>query len=426
MLQFINDFNQGIFILLTVIYLYQFYYLWVSLSSRRRKNLLPAPAAKNHKYAAIIAARNEGTVIGELIRSLKDQNYPQHLLDIFVIADNCTDDTAQKAREAGAIVYQRQNQSLVGKGYALDELFRKIRAYHRQAGYEAFFIFDADNLVDRNFVREMNRLYDHGYLAATCYRNSKNYDTNWITAGYSLWFLREARFLNAPRMMLGNSCAVSGTGFMVASSLLSQGWKWHLLTEDIQFSVECALKGVTIGYCETAVIYDEQPTTFRQSWQQRLRWSKGFYQVTRHYGLSLLEAATEGSKKSFSCYDMLMTIAPATLVTVLGITINLLLLISALVEPSFITARLIRATGRAILFAVINIYLALMLFGTATLITEWKRIRASVVRKVCFLFTFPIFIFTYIPISLVALVRKVQWTPIHHTVLKNINEIRDF
>ena len=424
MLQFVNDFNQGIFILLTVIYLYQLYYLFVSLTARRRKNPLPAKAQKNHKYAAIIAARNESAVIGELIRSLRGQNYPQELLDIFVIADNCTDDTAAVSRQAGAIVYERQNKSLVGKGYALDELFRKIHAYHHDAGYEAFFIFDADNLVDENFVREMNRLYDCGYKAATCYRNSKNYGANWITAGYSLWSLREARFLNAPRMLLGNSCAVSGTGFMVAASLLNQGWQWHLLTEDIQFSVECALKGETIGYCDTAIIYDEQPTTFGQSWHQRLRWSKGFYQVTRHYGGALLQAVVAGGKKAFSCYDMLMTIAPATLVTVLGILINAFLLISALIEPSFITARLVRATGRAIVFAVVNIYLALMLFGTATLITEWKKIRASAFRKVVFLFTFPMFIFTYIPISLVALVRKVQWTPIHHTVLKSLNEVR--
>lgn len=140
MLQFVNDFNQGIFILLTVIYLYQLYYLFVSLTARRRKNPLPAKAQKNHKYAAIIAARNESAVIGELIRSLRGQNYPQELLDIFVIADNCTDDTAAVSRQAGAIVYERQNKSLVGKGYALDELFRKIHAYHHDAGYEAFFI----------------------------------------------------------------------------------------------------------------------------------------------------------------------------------------------------------------------------------------------------------------------------------------------
>ena len=100
-------------------------------------------------------------------------------------------------------------------------------------------MFDADNLVDPQFVREMNKMFDTGeYAALTSYRNSKNFCDNWISAGYALWFLREARYLNRPRTQLGVNCAVSGTGFPVAADVIREdgGWPYHLLTEDIEFS----------------------------------------------------------------------------------------------------------------------------------------------------------------------------------------------
>ena len=425
MLELISYFNFVLALTISAAYFYQLVYLMYGLFSLRKPWIFVAQ--KQHRYAVMISARNEEEVIGELIGSLTAQNYPRELLDIYVVADNCTDDTAGAARRAGATVYERFDTVNKGKGYALGYLLHELKADIGESGYDGFFVFDADNIIDPNFVNEMNKVFDTGdYQALTSYRNSKNFADNWISAGYGLWFMREARFLNFPRMLIGTNCAISGTGFLISAEVVHQngGWPYHLLTEDIEFSANCALKGQRIGYCETAVLYDEQPVTFKQSWDQRLRWSKGFYQVDFKYGLSLLKGCFTHKTSKFSCYDMLMTIAPATLVTVLGILINAFLLISALIEPSFITARLVRATGRAIVFAVVNIYLALMLFGTATLITEWKKIRASAFRKVVFLFTFPIFIFTYIPISLVALVRKVQWTPIHHTVLKSLNEVR--
>lgn len=90
--------------------------------------------------------------------------------------------------------------------------------------------------------------------------------------------------------MLGTNCAISGTGFLLSSKVVQKygGWKFHLLTEDIEFSIVNAIEGERIGYCGKAILYDEQPTTFRQSWTQRLRWSKGFYQVIWKYGTSLI------------------------------------------------------------------------------------------------------------------------------------------
>lgn len=115
----------------------------------------------------------------------------------------------------------------------------------------------------------MNKVFSNGYRIITSYRNSKNFGSNWISSGYSLWFLREAKFLNNARMQLGTSCAISGTGFLISADIIRKngGWIHHLLTEDIEFTVDSVIHGETIGYCANAILYDEQPTLFRQSLQ---------------------------------------------------------------------------------------------------------------------------------------------------------------
>lgn len=210
----------------------------------------------------MIAARNEAAVIGNLIDSLKRQTYPAERIAIYVVADNCTDRTADVAHEHGAKVVRRFDRNRIGKGFALHYLLRRIKKQ-----YDAYLVFDADNVVDPNYIREINKAFSDGYDIVTSYRNSKNYGDNWISAGYGLWFLREAQYLNRPRALLGASCGVSGTGFLFSRRILEQcgGRNFFLLTEDIEFTAHNIIGGEKIGYCPTAVFYDEQPTGFRPS-----------------------------------------------------------------------------------------------------------------------------------------------------------------
>ena len=409
------DINTVIVVLLTMAYFFQIIYTGVGLFSRRKPE--PAPAKMN-KFAALICARNEAMVIAELVDSLKKQNYPAEMLDVYVLADNCTDDTAARAAEAGAIVLERQNRQQVGKGYALDFLLKRIMGTHRKNPYDGYFIFDADNIVDPAFTAEMNKTFNRGYDAVTCYRNSKNFGANWISAGYSIWFLREARFLNYPRMRLGSGCAVSGTGFLVSHKIIEQngGWPFHLLTEDIQFSVQCAIAGHKIGYCDGAMIYDEQPTSFRQSWLQRLRWSKGFYQVNAQYLPSLIKGTlkhkTYGTR--MTCYDLMMTIIPCTLLTVAVLFLNVFVCVSLLTLPHAVTHLMLHTALRYIGFAALNFYVGMLSYGMLTVASEWRRIPASAWQKIKYIWAFPLFIATYVPITLMALWGRVEWTHIQH------------
>ena len=420
MLEFVTYFNFLLALTISAAYFYQLVYLMYGIISLKKPWIFIA--GQEHRYAVMISARNEEEVIGELIASLKAQNYPKDKLDIYVVADNCTDRTADAAREAGAIVYERFDQVHKGKGFALGYLLHELRADVGESGYDGFFVFDADNIVDENFVAEMNKVFDTGdYAALTSYRNSKNFADNWISAGYGLWFMRETRFLNFPRMLLGTNCAISGTGFLISAGVVKEngGWPYHLLTEDIEFSANCALKGQRIGYCETAILYDEQPTTFRQSWDQRLRWSKGFYQVDFKYGLDLVKGCFTNRANKFSCYDMLMTVAPGMLLTLMMIAMNLILLVTAFTEPDYIARRVFHEATGALLSAGVMFYISLFTFGLATTITEWRKIRAAAWQKILYTFTFPLFQFTYVPIALVALVSKVEWRPIKHTAMSS-------
>ena len=408
-------FNAVISILFTLCYAYQFFYLFVGLLKGEQK----FKAVREHKFAAVISARNERDVIGQLISSIKSQNYPKDKLDVFVIADNCTDDTAQVAREAGAIVYERFNKVQVGKGYALDWLFKIIVRDHKDAGYEGYMIFDADNILDVNYVSEMNKVFDNGYDILTSYRNSKNFDSNWISAAYSLWFLREARYLNNSRMQLGTSCAISGTGFLVGANVIEEngGWIHHLLTEDIEFTCDSVSKGMKIGYASKAVLYDEQPTKFSQSYTQRLRWAKGFYQVFANYGGKLLKGVLKGS---FSCLDMFMTVMPAMLLTLLSVLINVVAIPVAIATDAPETAILVQA----LIQTLVNFYGLFFILGLLTAITEWDQIHCVWYKKVLYLFTFPVFMLSYVPIAIIALFKKVEWKPIKHSVVRTLDEVR--
>ena len=412
--------NTTVFLAFTLCYGYQLVYVvvvWLKKPPKRE-------ARAFHRFAVLVPARNESAVIADLLHSIRLQDYPAELVDTFVVADNCSDDTAEVARRNGAIVLERFNEALVGKGYALDYGYQAICENYADRGYEAFLVLDADNVLDAGYLRAMNASLDNGELVATSYRNSKNYATNWITAGYATWFLRESRFLNQARLALGTSCAVSGTGFFVAAEVLerSGGWDWHLLTEDIEFSAASIASGLRISYCPDAVLYDEQPETFRDSWNQRFRWAKGFYQVLGSYAVPLARGlAANPPGMRFACYDMLMTVAPAMLLTVFVVAVNFL--VAALGLLGVVSAReAVEAALFAVGFALGLYLLSMFLFGVLSTVSEWRNIRAGALRKLWGMLTFPLFMATYIPIALAALVGKAEWKPIRHSVTVSVSE----
>lgn len=224
-LEFLQHAARWLGILFILCYAYQFLYIPVALAPKKKKTV----QAPLRRYAILISARNEESVIAQLLDSISQQDYPADLIVPFVVADNCTDATARVARDAGAVVYERFNKQQVGKGYALNYLIQQIRDAWGDEYFDGYFVFDADNLLQPDYISQMNNVFGDPYQIVTSYRNSKNFGDNWISAGYALWFLREAAFLNAPRFRLGISCMVSGTGFLFSREIMLRygGWPFH-------------------------------------------------------------------------------------------------------------------------------------------------------------------------------------------------------
>ena len=415
-------FNSILGLVFGVCFFYQVIFFFIGLLKGEVK--LPR-AKKLHRYAIFIAAHNEEPVIANLVKSIKDQDYPSELIDVFVVADACTDNTAEEARRAGAIVYERNDLARKGKSWVMDYGFSRILEEYPNT-YEGYFIFDADNLLSRDYVRIMNDAFDQGYLAVTSYRNSKNFGSSWISSAYATWFLREARYLNNPRMICGTSCAVSGSGYLVSAKIVEamHGWDFHTLTEDIQFSTFCAVQGVQIGYAP-AEFYDEQPLTLSASVKQRMRWTKGFYQVFFTYGRHLLKAMTRFRR--FAAYDLLMTIAPGMLLTLISVLANGTFLVVGSLSHGFLaTDRELEMCIGSLIFTLGYMYITFFLMGLTTTISEFKHIHCPQKwRIVTNLFTFPLFMFTYIPLAVAALFLKVDWVPTPHDVSVTLDQVLD-
>ena len=375
-------------------------------------------AKKQCRYAALIAARNEEKVIGHLVDSIRAQDYPSELVDIYVVADNCDDRTAEIAEEKGAKVFVRKNRRRIGKGYAIEFLLEKIRETVGVGKYDGFFVFDADNLLDKNYIKEMNRVFSNGNKIVTCYRNTKNFGDNWVTGGYGIYFLRESEHLNSTRDYINASCFVSGTGYLFAAELLGgdMSWKWFCLTEDLEFSADMITSGNRVAYCGSAVIYDEQPRGFKASLVQRRRWIKGYFQVLKKHGKKLLDGLFK--KKLFACFDMLMNMAPLFL-TVFSLIFNIaMLLIGIISDPAHMWVAIVSfSTGIG------GSYLILLVLGLFAVFTEHKNIKAKKSKIILYTFTFPLFIFSFCISVVMAVFGKVVWVPVKHSDSVSIDDM---
>ena len=304
-----------------IIVIYWLYQLIISACALIQFKEKPIIKDKKHKFMMILPAHNEENVIGNLVESLQHLDYPKDLYDIYVIADNCTDNTAKIAKDMGAIVLERFDEKKKTKGFALQWfLNQKIK---ENADYDAFCVFDADNLVDKNFLNAMNKKLCQGEEIVQGYRDIKNPDDSWISAGYALFYWTMNRFYHLARYNLGLSPLINGTGFMVDFNLIKPtGWDTITLTEDIEFSLKNISKGRKLGWATDAIVYDEQPTEFKQSWSQRSRWTVGHLQCMKYYTKDLAEGVVE--YRTLMNFDGLLYLMgmPMMIVTMLLLVIN--------------------------------------------------------------------------------------------------------
>ena len=401
--------QQAMVWILTIYWLYQ---LIVSLCSLVKLKDKPLIEEKNHKFMAILPAHNEEKVIGNLIESLKNQDYDKDLLDIYVIADNCTDNTAKIARECGAIVYERFDNTKKTKGYALN-WFLQQKAKEK-AEYDAFFVFDADNIVDKNFTKNMNKKLCQGEEVVQGYRDIKNPTDSWVTAGYALFYWTMHRFYHLARYNVGLSPLLNGTGFMVKYDLLKdKGWDTVTLTEDIEFSLKRIIKGKRLGWATDAIVYDEQPIDFKSSWSQRSRWTVGHIQCMKLYTKDLAKAVKEN--KTAMNFDGLLYIVGSIPMFVASILILLSNFVIFLADSMTVFELILN-----ILRYVLPTFFLPVLTALLTMYLEKKPIKPMLK----WIMYYPIFIGSWLLINFKCLFKRdLEWEKIEHVRDIKIKEI---
>lgn len=260
-----------------IVILFLLYYYYISVGGwRKREEVKDYTPTK--RFALVTAAHNEEAVIRYHLESLKSLNYPAEMFDIYVIADNCTDNTASIARQEGVTVCERFSPQR-GKGYALEWMFAKLFAMEDQQ-YDAVCIFDADNVVSSNFLLEMNSKLKQGYRSIQGYLDTKNPTDSWVSACYATAYWSMNRMWQLARYNRNLSSALGGTGVCLDYNLLKEyGWGATCLTEDLEFTMKLLLNGIKTSWAHEAKVYDEKPVYFSQTWRQRTRWLSGHWDV---------------------------------------------------------------------------------------------------------------------------------------------------
>ena len=401
--------REALLWIITIFWLYQ---IMVSLCSLVKIKEKPLKVNKNHKFMAIVPAHNEEAVVGNLIESLKNQNYDKELYDIYVIADNCTDNTAKIAKEAGAIVYERFDETKKTKGYALDWFLQQ--KIDENADYDAFLVFDADNIVDPNFIKAMNKKLCQGEDVVQGYRDIKNPTDSWISAGYAIFYWTMHRFYHLARYNLGLSPLLNGTGFMVKFDIIKpNGWDTETLTEDIEFSLKRIVKGKRLGWATDAIVYDEQPVGFKQSWSQRSRWTVGHIQCIQKYTKQLAIATKEN--KTMMNFDGLLYIVgsiPMFILTLILLATNFVMYAGEGITQADLIINILRYLIPTFIFPIAT--------GVLIMILDKRPIRPMLKG----LLYYPLFLGSWILINLKCLFkRNLTWEKINHVRNIKISEV---
>ncbi len=390
--------------------IFSLYYLVMCLFFRKKT----APRihySPQCKFACLIAARNEETVIGNLIKSLREQNYPPELIEIYVIPNNCTDNTEQAALAAGAEIISPKGV-VRSKGDALHYAVRKLLP---RDDIDCFMIFDADNIADINYMKAMNDAFMSGIQVAKSRIESKNPYDSWVSGCYGLYYNIFNNFFNESRSRLGLSPKLIGTGLGIKREVLFKmgGWNTVTIAEDTEFNADCVIEGYKVGWVPDAITYDETPDSFKVSLKQRRRWIGGIMDVAKE---SLPDIFYGGlsSHRVIQLFDMAMILIMPYVQTIS--LLPAILILASAVYGGFLGTALLFIGGGLLLSC-----LGVAAFGLLLAVISPYETR-SMIKSVLM---FPVFTLSWMPLCFMALFAGGgSWEQIRHKraiALKDLN-----
>ena len=399
------------YIMFFITFLYGSYFVITGfIGLIKKRNINDKITNKNNNFAILIAARNEENTIGNLLESLALLDYPKDKYKVYVIPNNCNDNTKDVAIKHGANIIDC-NIDVKTKADVLRLAFKELR----NENIDAYVIFDADNVVNKNFLLYMNNSLNNGYKVAQGFRDAKNPYDNWLSGSYMIFYLFQNVFFNHSRRTLNSSASINGTGFMIKKDLIdSKGFNTKTLTEDVEFTGICAYNKEKIDFVENAITYDEFPVSFNASWRQRKRWTAGTLECMKLYSFKLFKDFIKN--KNISSLDIsLVYLAP--IIQVIGFLNTLLLLLFKYlgIELSDIFSYFY-ASGIICFLITYIIGIILEVFIIKYKNKPLKKLYSGIIL-------FSLFIFTWIPINISCIIKKhTKWEEIKHERNVKISE----
>lgn len=366
--------------------------------------LKPKKYNNKKRYCILIPARYESKVINNLLLSITKQTTKINPKDIYIIVESIKDKTVDIAKQYNMNIILRENLSLKRKGYALNDAVTYI--LKKQIHYDAYFIFDADNILDKDFIKNMEKSINEGYDIAIGYRNTKNSNTL-VSASSALTFSMINTMLNERKNKYHNNLTISGTGYYIKGSIIEEwnSFPFHSLTEDYELTLYAILNNLTTTYNKKAIFYDEQPDNFNVSLKQRTRWVKGYFEVRKKYINKISKSETKNDPNFASKVNAFLGVTPY-----IYIIIGLLIILVNILITKGITTFLCYLTIFLLL-----IYTVLSIFTIIMLKKEKNSLNISKSMKIKVIFYNPIFMFSYIICLLRTIfIKDIKWDKIDH------------
>ena len=366
--------------------------------------LKPKKYNNKKRYCILIPARYESKVINNLLLSITKQTTKINPKDIYIIVESIKDKTVDIAKQYNMNIILRENLSLKRKGYALNDAVTYI--LKKQIHYDAYFIFDADNILDKDFIKNMEKSINEGYDIGIGYRNTKNSNTL-VSASSALTFSMINTMLNERKNKYHNNLTISGTGYYIKGSIIEEwnSFPFHSLTEDYELTLYAILHNLTTTYNKKAIFYDEQPDNFNVSLKQRTRWVKGYFEARKKYINKISKSETKNDPNFASKVNAFLGVTPY-----IYIIIGLLIILFNILITKGITTFLCYLTIFLLL-----IYTVLVLFTIIMLKKEKNSLNISKSMKIKVIFYNPIFMFSYIICLLRTIfIKDIKWDKIDH------------
>jgi cellulose synthase/poly-beta-1,6-N-acetylglucosamine synthase-like glycosyltransferase len=317
-----------------------YYLFWMTVRLCGFDGSCPADESPSLRFAVVIPAHNEEGGISHTIASCKALSYPQHLFDIFVIADNCTDGTADIANSLGVSVLTRHDLQRRGKGHALAWGFQQLK----QFDHDAIVVIDADCQIDATALEIFASCIKRGAQALQAHYALAQPDQSCISYVAHLGNLMEYDFIYAPKASLGLGGMLVGTGMVLHRDLLQRvPWSAHSLVEDAEYTLAIAKVLVPVRFVGNVRVTQAAPETGEQLKVQRARWSSGMLRVMRQNVPRLISTGLRsGDIRALEMAWNLLTLSrPLVLIHAVTTTLVGLGLIAAGVHRSFVVAVLI-------------------------------------------------------------------------------------